>query len=906
MLVGRGAEQHAVAQLFAGARIGRGGALGVTGEPGVGKTALLEDVTDHLNGVRILRVTGTEAERDLPFAALHQILRPALHLLDSIPEPQAAALGSALALRVGATADRFAVGAATLGLVCRFAEEAPVAIVVDDLQWLDRPSGEALTFAARRIEADSVVVLLAARTGTSDDLLTGLPALRLIGLDADAAEELVRSQSGQPPSDEQMTRLHEATGGNPLALIELGGDLRLLDDRAPGLPPAVPARLAEAFSRRLSRIDIGARSALLVCVVANGDLAVIGAACRRLGIDPSGLGQAERAGLIAVSGGRVEVRHPLVRAAIYSEAEEPLRRDAHLAVAALLPMEDVERRAWHLAEATWAPDPEVAGLLVAAGDRAAARSAHTVASTAYERAARFSHDVDQWHLRLCAAAAAAWTGGLHQRAVALIGEIESRSAADHTRAQTLRIRAQIAASGESLSAAIGILEQAASAATEPDDTVWLLADALHQAFYLADSAATHRLGESVELAVTRSSSACVRAVALAATGMAKVLTGRDGIDDLRAAVPMLAEHADPVAFPEALPWLLTAPLFLRDAGSGAELRRIVDDVRSRMGVGLLPGVLFHVARDQATSAAWSRATANYEEGIRLARETGQQGELAMSLAGLAWLESRQGRAEGCREHAAESVLLSTERGIRMSAAWCLFAVGDLELACGDALAAAAAFQDLCSKLDEWGIADPDLRPGAELVDALLRLGRVEQAAAEATRFAAAAHAKGRPWSAARAYRALGLIAGDDEIDVPFLAALEAHQETRDLFESARSLLAYGARLRRAGRRVDARVQLRLALAAFDELGADRWGRVAATELEATGERVVRRAASGTESLTAQEMQVSLLLAEGRTTRETAAALFLSPKTVEYHLRKVYTKLGIRSRGELARLLDAQG
>jgi DNA-binding CsgD family transcriptional regulator len=302
------------------------------------------------------------------------------------------------------------------------------------------------------------------------------------------------------------------------------------------------------------------------------------------------------------------------------------------------------------------------------------------------------------------------------------------------------------------------------------------------------------------------------------------------------------------------------------------------------------------------STAWSRAAANYEEAIRLARETGQGTDLAMSLAGLAWLESRQGRGDACREHAAEAVRLCTQRGIRMGEAWCLYAVGDLELAEGDPRAATKTFLDLSRRLDEWGIADADLSPGAELVDALLRLGRPADAEAEARRYAAAARAKGRPWSVARAHRALGTVADHRAFDAHFEAAIECHADTRDIFEAARTHLAYGGRLRRAGRRVDARAHLRTALESFDDLGADPWAQTTAAELEATGEKVARREASGAASLTPQELQVSLLLAEGRTTRETAAALFLSPKTVEYHLRKVYTKLDIHSRAELTEQL----
>ncbi len=901
MLVGRGAEQQVLDRLFAGARIGRGGALAITGDPGVGKTALLADALDRVDGVHVLRATGTEAEQAIAFAGLHLLLRPALHLLDTLPGPQADALSSALALRAGVAGDRFAIGAATLALLCRYAERTPIAVVVDDLQWLDRPSAEALAFAARRIDDDPVVVLLAGRTGACEDLVDGLAVLELAGLDAASSRQLVHSLDTTAPTEEQVARLFEATGGNPLALLELGRSVELLDDRAPGLPPALPVALAAAFSRRLAQLDAGTRTALLAAVVANGDLQQTAEVCRRLGLDVSGLGPAEQAGLVSVAGGRVEVLHPLVRAAVYAEADESLRRVVHLTVADLLP-DDAERRAWHLAEATWGPDAEVAQLLEVAGDNAAARTAYTVASTAYERAARLSPETERWHVLLCAAAEAAWTGGLRPRALALLDEIESRPVPESTRSRTLRIRAQIAARSGSVADAVRILERAAPDAPSPDDTVLLLAEALHAAFYLADAAVMTRLTSALPPHVEAATSPRARAIGLTAVGMSKVLAGDGGFDEIRAAVPLLAEHADPVAHPEALPWLLTTPLFLRDAESGADLRRIVDAVRSRMGVGLLPNVLFHVARDQATSTAWSRATANYEEGIRLARETGQGTDLAMSLAGLAWLESRQGRGDACRSHASEAVGLCSERGIRMGEAWCLFALGDLQLAEGDARAATATFLDLSRRLEEWGIADPDLSPGAELVDALLRVGRTADAEAEAARYAAAAQAKGRPWSSARAHRAEGLVADDASFDEHFAAALAGHLDTRDLFEAARTHLAYGGRLRRAARRVDARVHLRAALESFEELGADLWARTAAAELEATGETVTRREATGTDSLTPQELQVSLLLAEGRTTRETAAALFLSPKTVEYHLRKVYTKLGIHSRTELAEVL----
>ena len=319
----------------------------------------------------------------------------------------------------------------------------------------------------------------------------------------------------------------------------------------------------------------------------------------------------------------------------------------------------------------------------------------------------------------------------------------------------------------------------------------------------------------------------------------------------------------------------------------------------------MPSVLFHVARDQATTTAWAEAAANYSEAIRLARETGQTTELAMSLAGLCWLESRQGKEAACRRHAEEALGLCTERDIHLGEAWVRYALGDLELSLGHPELAVEHLQSLVSLLERQELTDADLIPGPELADVLLRLGNVQEAREVVTGFRARAASKGQPWSQARGDRAWGLLAPEDEIDQTFGSALARHEKTLDSFEVGRTTLAYGERLRRAGRRVDARVQLRKALAVFETLGAAQWSNHAAAELTATGEKVRQPGTDPMSSLTPQELQVSFLLATGRTTRETAAALFLSPKTVEYHLRKVYTKLGICSRAELAERLQRE-
>jgi len=334
------------------------------------------------------------------------------------------------------------------------------------------------------------------------------------------------------------------------------------------------------------------------------------------------------------------------------------------------------------------------------------------------------------------------------------------------------------------------------------------------------------------------------------------------------------------------------PLFLRDSDTGDQVRRLVDAARSQAAVGVLPFLLFHIARDEATTDRWSRAEATYTEAIRLARETGQTTDLAMSLAGLAWLLARQGRRAECETTIEQAMRLCLASDIHLGRSWLLFAQGDLELALGDPAVAAGHFAELENLLSQLGIRDPDLSAAPDFADALLRAGRTDEAREIARAFEPRAESKGRPWARARAYRAIGMTGPDAHIDAHFTAALDNHAQTLDGYETARTRLAYGERLRRARRRIDARPQLRAALATFENLRATPWANRAAIELEATGERIRRREQTSEPALTPQELQISLLLAEGRTTREVAAELFLSPKTVEYHLRKVYTKLGL--------------
>lgn len=897
MLIGREHEQQTIDRLVSGARIGTSGVLAITGEPGVGKTSLLRWTESRLDGFRVLRATGTEPEREVPFGGLLAVLRPALGLMDTIAAPQARALSAALAMEEGPAVDRFAIGAATLSLLCRYAEEAPVAVLLDDVHLLDRSSASALVFAARRLSSDPVAMFVVGRAGEADDLVEGLECLALSGLDLSASRSLVDGLSSTVVSDEWLARVHELTGGNPLAIAELAEDPSSLLPSGSDVPPPLSSALAASFTRRVRLLDPAARSMLLVAVVCNGDLRLTGDVGTAMSLDLAGIEAAQQAGLADVVGGEVSFRHPLLRAAIYRDSPPQERRAVHAAVADALPSDDVDRRAWHLSESLWGQDAGVASMLDSAGARAAARSAFAVASTAYERAARLSPGLDDLAVRLVAAAENAWAAGLAPRAIALLDELSPTSLPLELAISALELRASIAVRSGSVREAAELLERAASETGDADARAVLLAEALHATLFLADGAAAGRLVESLTSAVEAATSGPARAIGTVAAGMAKVLAGRGGIDELRAAVPLLAGSPELQADARGVSWLMYAPLFIRDAETGRELRARVDEARARAGVGTLPGLLFLVARDGATSDSWARAGADYTEAIRLARDTGQATELAMSLAGLSWLEARTGQEAECRMHAAEALALCGSREIHWGEAWALFSLGDLELSLGSPGAALEHLQSLDRLLVSLSVGDPDLSPRAEIVDALLRLGRADEATAVAAAYVEAADAKGQPWARARACRCVGLLA--DDFDGPFERALALHAETLDRFETARTSLAYGARLRRAGRRVDARAHLRGALDSFVGLGAEVWADQAATELDLTGERVPRRAVGGVASLTPQELQVALLLADGRTTREAAAALFLSPKTVEYHLRKVYTKLDIRSRDELS-------
>jgi DNA-binding CsgD family transcriptional regulator len=904
MLVGRDRERRELDLALEHARLGESAKLGLVGEPGIGKTVLLDYAAEHANGMALLRARGVESEAQIPFASLLELVRPALRMLDRIAEPQAVALEGALALRPARAQERFAIGAAVLSLLAAYAEQNALAVLVDDAHWLDDSSAQALLFAVRRLVADPIVVLIAVREG-EPSLLDGadLPILRVAGL---SSRESALLLEGVAPDD--AGRLHQATAGNPLALLELARDAGELALAPEGAPVLVPARISGAFLRRVGALDEQERRALLLAATSDtGEMAILEAAASRLGIELHLLSAAENAGLVSLRGGSVGFRHPLVRSAIYAGAPAAVRRETHRALADALPDRDIDRRAWHLAAAAAGVDESASAALEQAGARARDRSAYASSAAAFERAARLSRGGERRARLLRAAAEASWHARFAERAVTLLDEARALTGEPATVLDIDELSGHIATRRGPVMRGHAILTSAAARA-DPERAVAMLAEAAGACFYAGKPAEMLAVAERAWSEVPDPASVRTRFLAAIAVGMARVVggdgaSGAEAIQDAIALAEGSAELRDDL---QLLPWLAVAPIFLRTAGAGrALLDHALDAARARAAIGSLPFLLNLVALDHATTDRWAVAEATYREAIELARETDQQTDLVFGLSGLARLQARRGHERDTGVCAQEALALCDRLGTRLHEAWAIEALGVLELGLGEPARAVEQFERQQRTLDELGITDADLSPAPDLVEAHLRLGRRAEAQRLTTEFSAAARAKGQPWPLARALRCQGLVDDDDRFPSLFEEGLRYHAQTPDAFEAARTRLAYGERLRRARSRVRAREQLRRAAETFERLGARPWIDRARAELEASGETLRRREPATIDELTPRELQIALLLGAGKTTREAAAALFLSPKTIEYHLRHVYMKLGIHSREEVALALAGQ-
>jgi DNA-binding CsgD family transcriptional regulator len=911
MIFGRRDELATIEQAVTDARLGSSRVMVVRGEPGIGKTSLLACAaeTARAEGMEVLSARGVESEAEVPFGGLLELLRPALSELERIPPAQAEALRSALDLGPTLERDRFVIGAATLNLLSAHSERAPLLVVVDDAQWLDDSSLTAMLFAARRLLVDPVAVIFAARTAEAPALEAArLPELTLTGVDPDTAAEIVASHASAPHAAGALERMTRATGGNPLALVELASTGAALEADPLEGPLALETSVETAFGRRIAELPADAQRMLaLAAAEDSGRLLVIAPAADALGLGLSYLEPGERAGLASISYGVLSWRHPLVRSAAYRAVDPDDRRAMHAALAQALPESELDRRAWHRAAAALGPDEDVAAALEGAGQRARARSAYAAAATAAERAARLTPDTGSRARRLLAAAEAAWLGGQAERAhaslqealeldpePALLAEIE------HLRGHALIRAGDVMAGHRVLIAGAEPIE-----ATDPGKAVVMLSEATDACVYAARPEAMLAPARRAYALLPPHGMERERFFASVALGTALIFDGEgdEGARLLREAVAIVESSDALSGDARSLAAAAIGPLWLREAEAGESLvDRAIEVARRESALGALPFALTLAARDAATSDRWAVGRSLYEEGIALARETDQAMPLCGALAGVASIHARQGDSEACEAAAREALELSDSRGLGLFRIWALDALAELELGLARLDRAVERLAEKRMTLAEHGLGDPDLSPAPELVEAAVRGGSPVDLGATLAGFAQAAEGKGQPWALARLERSRGLLAEGDGYEPHFIEALRLHEHARDRFEEARTRLCFGECLRRDGQRVRAREQLRPALEAFDELGARPWSDRARAELLATGERARRRDPSTLDELTPQELQIGMVLADGHTTREAAAKLFLSPKTVEYHLRNVYRKLAIHSRDELTQEL----
>ena len=908
MLVGRELECARLDGLLAAAQAGRSGVLVIRGEPGVGKTALLRHALECAAraGLTALQARGIESESELPFAGLGDLIRPVRHAIGAITRTQQSVLAGALATGPPMPGDRFAVCAATLSVLAAAAEERPLLAVVDDIQWLDASSAEAVLFAARRVEAEGIAILIALREGEPAALdLSDFPTLALEGLDHDAAVRLVTTT--QPDVDPRVaSELHRAVGGNPLALLEVPALLSETErSGADPLPDPLPPgpQLERAFSRRVSALPLPARRALVTAAASNsGDLDLIRRALEHMNIPPGALIAAESTGLIALDAGQLRFRHPLIRSVIYQAADPVDRRMAH---AALVREDGADSVAWHLAAASIGPDESVATALAETAGRSMLRSGYGAAASALIRAASLSPASTTRSRRLLDAAKALQLAGKPVEALGLLDEAVSQNPDDILRSEIELLRADIEMwVAAPMTAHRRLVAEADRVeATDPGLAAIVLAEAVVACTMAAEislALQTARRAHGVAARGPKPTPVLVDIVLASAL----VLSGRADeasvlIDKLHGRIAAVGPgNARGVHY--LIHLLMTCE---RVDQARPLLSRFISEARGASAVGVLPYELAVLAELEFRSGNLPAAYAAGTESVRLAHETGQGSSAGYSLVALARVEAAQGRDFDCRAHVAAAGDIAREYGNRSVFHYASAALGLLELGRGNLATAISRFDGASRLAQEHGVREPNQGQWQpDYIEALTRAGQRAAAHQALSAFENDAARTNRLWSRATAARCRGYLANDGFKD-DFEMALNLHRSgsVTSAFEIARTQLCYGEVLRRRRDRITAREQLRAALQMFEQLGAEPWANRAHAELTATGERARKRSVVSSRDLTPQELQIALAVAGGATNREVAAQLFLSPKTVESHLSSLYRKLNIRSRTDLARL-----
>ncbi|MEH0936490.1 helix-turn-helix transcriptional regulator [Micromonospora psammae] len=901
---------------------GSGGAAVVVGEPGMGKTSLLADVEARARqrGMRVLRCRGVESERDMPFAGLHELLRPCQDGIEQLAGPQRAALDSALGLS-DRPAERFLVSVAVLGLLVAVAEERPVVVLVDDMHWLDPDSRNALLFAARRLALESVCMVLAARRTPEWDVgRAGPPVIELGPLsDTEAAAVLAeRHPEIVPPVSEWLLT---AAAGIPLVLFELASTLdaaQLSGTRELPPDPVVGPRLRAVLLSDVQRLGPDARRVLLLAAAEGGeDMDLLLRAAKSLGIGAEAFDALQGSGAVWMDRGRVRFRHPLIRQAVYEDAGPAARMAAHRALAEA---GDPERRAWHLAAAAEGPDEGIAVLLERQAEVCLRRGATGTAERALVRAAELSESDAVRMARTVRAAEAAWQSGEREQAQALAGRVDERHADAPTRGRLLALRGiteYFSCTGE---AAHLLLVRAARelAPTDAARAAKLLAMAVRAAWAAnlpslvaetgvqgaallsAEPSLARPLGHLVQVSAARSFPDCG-----SNPGPGDLGEGERSAD-LRGLFTELA----PTLADSDRDWVAIAALLALACGTEDIVHRayVTQEQRLRSGgaVGQLAVVLSQMSTLEVAAGRWTTAVSNAAEGGWLAEQSGQPATTAVSDNALAWVAAMQGRERDCRERADRTLRFASEHGINVIAAGARWHLALLELGMGRP---DAAMDVLLPVVAPGG---PSSHPSfaalamADLTEAAVRCGRLTEIRGSLEEAAQGGLESDIAWARSAGHRMLGLLAtaerqtpaADETAAGHFTAAIDAATAAGRPFDLAHTRLLHGELLRRRKQRGQALPELRAAYETFDRLGATPWRERARREIQAAGDQVASSTPDILEDLTPQELQISRLAASGLTNKQIADRLFISPRTVGYHLYHVFPKLGVTSRSQL--------
>ncbi len=912
MLYGRDAERARIGELLDAARDSRSGALVVRGEPGIGKTALLDDAQERAADMHVLSARGVESEAELPFAALHQLLRPALSYVERLPAPQSAALRGALGLDEGRTSERFLVFTACLSLLSELAERRPVLCLVDDAHWLDAASADALRFVARRLDAEGIVILFSAREGEIRAFeAADVPSLVLEGLNAEAAETLLARGAGLEAARAVRDRLVEQTRGNALALLEVPRELtagQLAGDEP--LPETLPMtkHVEGVFLDRVRRLPESTQRFLVVAAADESeDAALVARAVEDVGVDGQALDAAEAAGLVVVHGKRLEFRHPLVRSAVYESAPFSERRAAHRALARALAQdgEQADRRAWHLAASALEADEAVVCALEEAARRAEDRAGYMAAARALERAAELSADPDSRARNLVGAARNLSLAGQDGRAVAVADQAEPLVVRPEHRAELAHVRGLAAVRSGGPAGVVGVLVEAAAevAPIDPARAIDLLMDATSAAWQGADVEAYLDIARLAESIVPPDEDEASNVLVGSIVGFAAMIRG-DTSEGVRL-IGQLTSWGATAEEPRHATWASFGALWLGDeAGFDALNGRATSMARARGELGNLCDALGIRAGQLAFEQRYEEASVAASEAVQLARELNAANLELLPLAALAIVFAIRGRDDEARRHGEDVLDRATRNGLPLRASAAVYALAVLDLG-------RARWADALRRLDSlWeggaGALDPIVAPSIpDKIEAAVRAARRDEAEAALPPYEAWVGYTGAPAAQRRLASCRALLAEGAEATDHFETALAIGGTARP-FDLARIHLLHGEHLRRERRRTDARVQLRAALEAFERFRAEPWAERARAELRASGETARKRDPSTAADLTPQELQIARFVAEGLSNKEVAAQLFLSPRTIDAHLRNVFGKLGIKSRTQLARLPLGEG